>query len=142
LRAVWKQLHRHAAIAFLAVLAAPMLQAQTDDRVPKQVDLIVESYGLVASNVRASSFHELKFNAQERVAQSRVGDAVIVVVTNQRIIAYGVGSGWRAVPRIASERIERVEAEDYAGLVVSNRRFLNFNGESGVWGERDRRAGQ
>ena len=79
---------------------------------------------------------------QERIDRSRVGDAVIVVVTNQRIIAYGVGSGSRAVPRIAGERVERVEAEDYAGLVVSNRRFLNFNGESGVWGERDRRVGK
>ena len=134
-------LNRVAAIASLALLVAPA-DAQIDDRVPKQVDLIVESGGLVASNVRASRFDELKLNAQERVDRSRVGDAVIVVITNQRIIAYGVGSGWRSVPRIASERIERVEAEDYAGLVVSNRRFLNFNGESGVWGERDRRVRQ
>lgn len=133
---------RVAAMMCLFWLVASPVFAQLDDRVPKQVDLIVESYGLVASNIRASTFHEFRFNAQERVDRSRVGDAVIVVVTNQRIAAYGVGSGWRSVPRIASERIERIEAEDYAGLVVSNRRFLNFNGESGVWGERDRRAGK
>ncbi len=131
-----------AALALLSGLAASPALAQLDDRVPKQVDLIIESYGLIASNIRASTFHEFQFKAQERLDRSRVGDAVIVVVTNQRIIAYGVGSGWRAVPRIARERVERVEAEDYAGLVVSNRRFLNFNGESGIWGERDRRAGK
>jgi hypothetical protein len=119
---------------------APPIDAQIDERVPKQVDLIVDSGTLVASNVRANSFDELNLNARERVERSRVGDAVIIVITNQRIIAYGVGSGWRDMSRIASERIERVEAEDYAGLVVSSRRFLNFNGESGVWGERDRRV--
>jgi hypothetical protein len=137
----WNCSYRCVPILLLASIVTPV-EAQVGDRVPKQVALIVESNALIASNVRASSFDELKFNAQERVDRSSVGDAVIVVVTNQRIIAYGVGSGWRAVPRIASERIERVEAEDYAGLVVSNRRFLNFNGESGVWGERDRRVGQ
>jgi len=126
----------------LAVVAASDLEAQIGERVPKQVDLIVEENTLVASNIRASTFDELKLNARERVDRSRVGDGVIVVVTNQRVIAYGVASGWRSVPRIAGERFERVEAEDYAGLVVSNRRFLNFNGESGVWGERDRRVGQ
>jgi len=116
--------------------------AQVGDRVPKQVDLIVDSGALIASNIRSSSFDEIKLNAQERIDRSRAGDAVIIVITNQRFIAYGVTSGWRAIARSASERIERVEAEDYAGLVVTNRRLLNFNGESGVWGERDRRVGQ
>jgi hypothetical protein len=40
--------------------------------------------------------------------------------------------------RMPNERIESISAEDYAGLVVTSRRMLNFNGESGVWGERDR----
>jgi len=136
------RVHRCVPLMLLAAVVAPSLEAQIGERVPKQVDLIVEENSLVASNIRASTFDELKFNAQERVDRSRVGDAVIVVITNQRVIAYGVASGWRSVPRIAGERFERVEAEDYAGLVVSNRRFLNFNGESGVWGERDRRVGQ
>lgn len=131
------------AVALIAVLwpGAPGAQGY-DGGVPKQVDLIVDGNWLTASNIRASRFDDLKLDAQEDVAQSRVGEAVIVVVTNQRVIGYGVGSGWRAVPRLAGERIERLSAEDYAGLVVTSRRLLNFNGESGVWAEHDRRVGR
>jgi hypothetical protein len=106
--------------------------------VPKTVHFIVDGNRLVASNVRFNRFDELRLNAQERVDSSSEGDAVIVVVTNQRVIAYGAVSGWRSIDRVPNERVESVSAEDYAGLVVTNRRMLNFNGESGVWGERDR----
>jgi hypothetical protein len=110
------------------------------EAVPKQVDLIVDGGWLLASNVRLSRFDELKLNAQESIVDTSVGKAVIVVVTNQRLIAYGARSGWRTVPRIANERIERISAEDFAGLVVTSKRWLNFNGRSGVWGEEKRRV--
>jgi len=110
--------------------------------VPKQVDLVVEGNRLVASNVRFSRFDEHRLNAQERIADSQVGKAVIVVATNQNFIAYGVVSGWRSVSRIANERLQSISAEDFGALVVTSERMLNFNGESGVWGERKRRAGQ
>ena len=113
--------------------------AQTDSGdVAKTVHFIVDGNRLVASNVRFNRFDELRLNAQERVDSFSEGDAVIVVVTNQRVIAYGAVSGWRTLDRVPNERIESVSAEDYAGLVVTSRRMLNFNGESGVWGERDR----
>ena len=110
----------------------------TAGEVPKQVHFIIDGNRLVASNVRFNRFDELRLNAQERVDDSSEGDAVIVVVTNQRVIAYGAVSGWRTIDRVPSERIESLSAEDYAGLVVTSRRMLNFNGESGVWGERVR----
>ena len=131
-------------IAILVVLAAAFpawanAQAASSE-VPKQVHLVVDGNRLVASNVRYSRFDELKLDAQESVRDTSTGEAVIVVVTNQRIIAYGVVSGWRAVDRFPNERIESVSAQDFAGLVVTSRRMLNFNGESGVWGERVRRV--
>ena len=131
-------------IAILIVLAAAFpawanAQAAASE-VPKQVHLVVDGNRLVASNVRYSRFDELKLDAQESVRDTSTGEAVIVVVTNQRIIAYGVVSGWRAVDRFPNERIESVSAQDFAGLVVTSRRMLNFNGESGVWGERVRRV--
>jgi hypothetical protein len=106
--------------------------------VPKLVHFIVDGNRLVASNVRFNRFDELRLGAQERIADSREGDAVIIVVTNQRMIAYGAVSGWRSIDRVPNERVESISAEDYAGLVVTSRRMLNFNGESGVWGERGR----
>jgi hypothetical protein len=125
---------------FAAVLPAWANAQITAGDVPKQVHLVVDGNRLVASNVRYSRFDELRLDAQESVRDTSVGEAVIVVVTNQRIIAYGVVSGWRAVDRVPNERIESVSAQDFAGLVVTSRRMLNFNGESGVWGERGRRV--
>lgn len=127
----------------LSLLCTAQTPAQiAGDGVPKLVDLVVDGDWLIASNVRASRFDNLKLGAQEGIEESSVGDAVIIVITNQRIIAYGVGSRWRSVPRIAGERVERLSAEDYAGLVVTSRRLLNFNGQSGVWAEHARRVGQ
>ena len=77
---------------------------------------------------------------QERVREQKVGEAVAIVVTNQRIIAYGVLSGWVSMDRIANETIQSVSAEDYAGLIVTDQRMLNFNGETGVWAEQKRRV--
>ncbi len=112
--------------------------ALATDAVPKQVHLIVENSRLVASNIRLSRFDELKLNAREKIIEDAVGEAVIVVVTNQRIIGYGVLSGWRSVPANASEEVEEITAEDFAGLVRTNQRLLNFNGQSGVWAQRKR----
>ena len=93
---------------------------------------------LFASNVKLNRFDELRLDAQERVLDQQVGAAVAIVITNQRIAAYGVLSGWRSLDRMPNEQIEKVTAEDYAGLVVTSARMLNFNGETGVFAERKR----
>jgi hypothetical protein len=98
------------------------------DSVPKQVHLVNDGDRLVASNIRFSRFDEFKLGPRERVLESAVGEAVI--------------SGWRAIDRSANEKVVSIVAEDYAGLVVTSQRLLNFNGESGVWGEHDRAVGR
>ena len=118
--------------------AAVQNSSLASDAVPKQVHLILDGSRLVASNIRFSRFDPLKLNARETVLDQAVGEAAIVVVTSQRVIGYGVLSGWRSVDRDAGEQVEEISAEDYAGLVISNTRFLNFNGESGVWAEQKR----
>ena len=126
-------------VALAVVCSVTVSGAQiAGDAVPKLVHLVIDRDFLTASNIRTSRFDELKLNARERVGRSAVGEAVILVVTNQRIIAYGVGSGWRPIARAANEQVESLTAEDYAGLVVTSRRLLNFNGQSGIWGEHDR----
>lgn len=124
------------------LIATDAVTQITSQGVPKQVHLVVDGNRLVASNIRSSSFDELRLRARENIRESVEGEAVLVVVTNQRIIAYGLASGWRPIDRVPNERIEIVTAEDYAGLVVTSERMLNFNGESGVWGERERRVSQ
>ncbi len=127
------------AVAFAAV---PVFAQQTGGNVPKQVHLVVDGNRILASNVRLNRFDELKLAAQERVREQRVGEGVAVVVTNQRIVAYGVLSGWVSMDRAPNETIQSISAEDYAGLIVTDRRMLNFNGETGVWAEQKRRVGR
>ena len=133
---------RAAALACAFVVGAalaPSASAQNGGSyVPKQVHLVNDGPKLFASNVKLNRFDELKLDAQERVLDQQVGAAVAVVITNQRIVAYGVLSGWRSVGRIPNEQIESVMAEDYAGLIVTSIRMLNFNGETGVFAERKR----
>jgi len=119
--------------------ALPSLGQQVGGgNVPKQVHLVLDGNRVIASNVRLNRFDELKLDAQERIREQRVGEAVAIVVTNQRIIAYGVLSGWVAMDRAPNETIQSVSAEDYGGLIVTDRRMLNFNGETGVWAEQRR----
>jgi hypothetical protein len=127
-----------AVVAALAFGAAPAVAQSSGGNVPKQVHLVLDGKRVLASNVRLNRFDELKLGAQERIREQRVGEAVAIVVTNQRIIAYGVLSGWRPIDRDVNETIQSISAEDYAGLVVTDQRMLNFNGESGVWGEQRR----
>lgn len=118
--------------------AAVLAQDDGSGNVPKQVHLVTDSGRIFASNVRLNRFDELKLQAQERVREQKVGEAVAVVVTNQRFIAYGILTGWRALDRDPDEQTESVSAEDYAALIVTSERMLNFNGQSGVWGEQRR----
>ena len=127
-----------------AVVASAALQSHAQHtasgNVPKQVHLVLDGNRILASNVRLNRFDELKLGAQERIREQQVGQAVAIVVTNQRIIAYGVLSGWVEMDRVPNETIQSISAEDYGGLIVTDQRMLNFNGETGVWAEQKRRV--
>ncbi len=144
MRSIWAPvlLVLAAALAAAALPAYAQSTAGTGGNVPKQVHLVVDGKTLVASNVRLNRFDELDLGAQEQIREQRVGEAVAVVITNTRIIAYGVLSGWRAIGREPNEKIQSISAEDFAGLVVTDERMLNFNGETGVWAEQKRRVGR
>ena len=139
LRSIWAYALLGVAVAIVSA-ALPGQAQSTGSNVPKQVHLVQDGNRILASNVRLNRFDELKLGAQERVREQKVGQGVAVVVTNQRIIAYGVLSGWVPMDRIANETIQSISAEDYAGLIVTDQRMLNFNGETGVWAEQGRRV--
>jgi hypothetical protein len=128
--------------AVILIISLLVSAASAQQGIRKQVFLVVDGDRLVASNVRTNGFAELRLDARERMLDSAEGEGVIVVVTNQRLLAYGAFSGWSARDRETNEQIQTLSAVDYAGLIVTTRRMLNFNGETGVWGERQRRVGQ
>jgi hypothetical protein len=124
---------------FFVLLCAPM-ELSASEAIPKQVHLVVNGKRLIASNVQLSRFDELNLRAQEEILDQAEDKGVIVVITNQRIIGYGLISGWRDLKREAGEKVESLLVEDFGAFITTDRRLLNFNGQSGVWGKRDRRT--
>lgn len=123
----------------LAVGILSTASAVAEDSIPRLVYLISEGDRLIASNIQFSRFDALRLQAKEKIEQQKVAKAVIVVVTNQRIIGYSVyQSAWRVVPRDAGETVVSVDAEDYSASVITSDRMLNFNGRSGAWVEMKR----
>ena len=79
-------------------------------------------------------------NAKEEVINHEVGNAVAVVVTNNRIMAYSIyKAGWVVKETLVNETLENVTAEDYSALIVTSKRFLSFNGKTGLWAETKRK---
>jgi hypothetical protein len=110
-----------------------------ENSIPKLVYLLTEDNKLVASNIKFNRFDDMKLEAKEEVIEYAVGNAVIVVVTNKRIIGYSVyTASWRARGIEADEEIKHIAAEDYSALVQTSKRFLSFNGKNGVWAETQR----
>jgi hypothetical protein len=125
-------------IAVIVLISfAPVSMAE--DGVPKLVYLLAEEDKLIASNIKFNRFDEMKLQAKEKVLEHAVGNAVIVVVTNKRIIGYSVyTASWRSRDIGADEEVNNIAAEDYSALVQTSKRFLSFNGKNGVWAETQR----
>ena len=112
--------------------------SQADD-VEKVLFLVVDRSEVIASNTKAGRFDSLKLGAKENIQTHEEGNAVAVVVTNQRFAAYGVvAGGWQTIRRQAGEKIESIQVEDYSSTVVTNERILNFYGRTGNWNQVNR----
>lgn len=111
-------------------LAAPLCAKEVE----KVLFLTIEKNEIIASNTRVGRFDRLKLSAKERIEEYKVANAVAVVVTNQRFVAYGVlRGGWQSVRLLASEQTESIEVSDYSANIVTSDRILNFNGRRGTW---------
>ncbi len=114
--------------------------ASAADEAPARLLYVVrEGDTVVASNVLFGRSDELRLNAREVVARQEEANAVVVLQTNQRLIAYSVyTAGWVALELRAGETVERLEAEDFSAFAVTDRRILNFNGRNGRWSQSSR----
>lgn len=130
-------------LLLLSLLATPALALDpllaTNNSTSKLVFLIIEDDNFIASDIRSSRFVELRRKAQEKVVDSSEAAQVVVIVTNQRIVAYSpLVQAWRGLRTQAGERLDSIKTEDFAALVITNQRLLSFNGAAGVWSERKR----
>lgn len=133
--------HRHNPFSILyPLLLLYSSTAAAVDPIPKLVYLIFDEDRVIASNVEFSRFDEIRLVAKEEVFDSAVGNAVIIVVTNNRIMGYSVKKlRWVTKPTLANETLKSISVEDYSASIQTSKRFLNFNGINGVWAEKSRR---
>ncbi len=122
------------------ILYSVVVVAIADNAIPKLVYLVFDEDKIIASNIEFNRFDELSLTAKEEVISHEVGNAVAVVVTNKRIMAYSIYKiGWVTKETQANEIVNSVTAEDYSALVATSKRFLSFNGKTGSWAETPRK---
>ncbi len=114
--------------------------ARAGDEAPARLLYVVREDGkVVASNVLFGRSDELQLSAREVVLEQQEDSAVVVLETNQRLVAYSVyTAGWVAVALRAGEKVERLEADDFSAFALTDRRILNFNGRNGNWSQTSR----
>ncbi|WP_455220847.1 hypothetical protein [Kaarinaea lacus] len=114
--------------------------AAADNAIPKLVYLIFDEDKVIASNIKFNRFDEFVLNAKEEVISHQVGNAIAVVFTNKRIMAYSIyKAGWVTKETQANEMLQSISAEDYSALIVTSKRILSFNGKTGLWAETKRK---
>jgi hypothetical protein len=124
--------------AFLAcLLLAVALPAMASDAPPARLLFWhLEGDRVMVSNVRFSRTDEFRLRGRERIESTADAAAMLVLVTNQRYIAYSVyTASWQTISRQPGETLEQLTAEDYAAFVLTSRRVLNFNGRTANWSE-------
>ena len=121
----------------LAVVPATAVPQGARSEPPARLLYVIrEGDTFIASNVLFSRTDEFELAAQERVAEERRDNAVLIVATNRRLIGYSVyTAAWVTLPLKAGERLEQLEAEDFSGFALTSRRIMNFNGRTGEWSE-------
>lgn len=134
---------RHVRLAVVALLGMLFLgwpgtgtTVRADESPAKLVYVVRDGDVIVASNILFSRSDELELIAQEKVLRQEEDNAIVVLLTNQRLVGYSVyTAAWVTMTLQAGESVERLEAEDYSAFALTNRRILNFNGRNGNWSQ-------
>jgi hypothetical protein len=129
----------HILLACCCLALLPAAAAAPDSPPPRLIFWHMEGDRVIVSNIRFSRTDELRLRGREQVEETASSTAMLVLVTNQRFIGYSVyTASWQSVSRRPSEALETIDAEDWAGYVLTSRRVLNFNGRNAHWSERNR----
>jgi hypothetical protein len=118
-------------------LAVPVESLTAADDTPARLLYVHrENDKIIASNVLFSRSDEFRLSAQESVEQQLTDNAILVLATNRRLIAYSVyTASWVTISLKAGEQLEQFEAEDFSAYAVTSKRVLSFNGRAGQWSE-------
>ena len=124
-----------------SAIAATPVPRQDDEEPARLLYVVRDGDRFIASNILLSRTDEFRLSAREEVSEQLMDNAVAVVGTNRRVIAYSVyTASWVPVPLKAGEEIEHLEAEDFSAFALTSRRIMNFNGRIGYWSETRRKT--
>lgn len=107
--------------------------------IEKLLFLVVDKDEVIASNTKLGRFDRLVLGPREKIVDYKVANAVAVVVTNRRFVAYGIlHGGWNSRRTQPDERLVSLEVADYSATVLTSDRILNYSGRAGAWSETKR----
>lgn len=116
--------------------ASPLI---VPDATVKLVYFFAEHDKYIVSDIRANQFVELRRQAKEELLDKAVANQVVVLVTNQRYVAYSaLTQTWHSFKRRANEEFVSIEAADFSAFLVTSDRLISFNGQTGSWAEQRR----
>lgn len=128
-----------ALLACCCLALVPAAAVAADTPPPRLIYWHMEEDRVIVSNIRFSRTDELRLRGREQIEDTASSTAMLVLVTNQRFIGYSVyTASWQSVSRRPAETLEKIDAEDWAGYVLTSHRVLNYNGRSANWSERNR----
>jgi len=105
---------------------------------PQQVQLVVEPGRLIASNARLSRMDVVELARDEVLVGSAAAQAVLIAVTDRRVLGYRLAGGWQTLQVLPDETVVSIDATDYAAFVQTTRRLINFNAQTGLFAELER----
>ena len=124
-------------LLFIIICLLPAPAAAHD--IEKLLFLVVDKDEVIASNTKLGRFDRLVLGPREKIVDYKVANAVAVVVTNRRFVAYGIlHGGWNSRRAQPDERLVSLEVADYSATVLTSDRILNYSGRAGAWSETKR----
>ncbi|MBT8122152.1 MAG: hypothetical protein KJO10_06440 [Gammaproteobacteria bacterium] len=126
-------------IVFLLIVGCLLHTHAAAHDIEKLLFLVVDKDEVIASNTRLGRFDRLVLGPREKIVDYKVANAVAVVVTNRRFVAYGIlHGGWNSRRAQPGERLVSLEVADFSATVLTSDRILNYSGRAGTWSETKR----
>jgi hypothetical protein len=127
-------------VIFVLMIVGLLLHAHAvAHNTEKMLFLVVDKDEVIASNTRLGRFDRLVLGPREKIVDYKVANAVAVVVTNRRFVAYGIlHGGWNSRRAQPDEQLVSLEVADYSATVLTSDRILNYSGRAGAWSETKR----
>ena len=117
----------------LALIISLPAWASDNRYLNKRVFFSQDKNKIIAVDARSARSDEFRLRLREDILAVRETQVVIIVATDQRLLAYSVRTGWTPFRLEVRETLRRIEAGDFSVFVDTSERIITFNGLTGAW---------